>query len=190
MASMDDMMNMSFDALNNEVGTTISSGSAIGGGSRMLSHAGGSSSRSASSQGRGRALQMAEVPDHAQELQVYFHGRGADGAARSCGPGCTLEPARAALACAGKRDFILFEPLDDAARDGTPIVVVTLLGAARGELKGAQVYLASSLAQWLSEHKTDGAGRAYGECKDEDPTLRKHFTRAQILAIRKLGGAA
>ena len=49
------------------------------------------------------------------------------------------------------------------------------------------MYLASSLAQWLHEEKTDGAGRPYGETKDEDPTLRKHFTREQILAIMSFG---
>ena len=29
--------------------------------------------------------------------------------------------------------------------------------------------------------------RPYGETKDEDPTLRKHFTRDQILAIMAFG---
>lgn len=188
MSSMDDMMNMSFDELRNEVSS---------GGSSVAARSHQSLARGALSMGHGapralhasRAPAVVEVPDHAQELQVYFHGKGAEYAARSVGPGCLLEASQAALACKGKRDFILFEPLDDAARDGVPIVLVTPLRAARSELKGAQVYLASSLAQWLGEQKTDGAGRSYGECKDEDPTLRKHFTRAQILAIRQFGGA-
>ena len=52
---------------------------------------------------------------------------------------------------------------------------------------GAQAYLANSIASWLGEEKTDGAGRPYGETKDEDPTLRKHFTREQMQAIRAFG---
>lgn len=70
--------------------------------------------------------------------------------------------------------------------DGQRIVVVTPRGESR-ELKGGQVYYAASLARWLSEQKTDGAGRPYGETKDEDPTLRKKFTRAQIEAIMRFG---
>ena len=93
----------------------------------------------------------------------------------------------AEVACKGKRDFILFEPLDDAVRQGRRLILVLQLGAGRNELQQAQCYLASSLGDWLNEQKTDGSGRAYGESKDEDPTLRKHFTRSQILAIRKFG---
>ena len=75
------------------------------------------------------------------------------------------------------------------ARAGsTSCPFVLPMGAPRKELKQAQAYLAESLARWLSEEKTDGAGRPYGEVKDEDPTLRKHFTRAQINAIRSFGG--
>ena len=68
-----------------------------------------------------------------------------------------------------------------------PSPVARALAAGAGDIRQAQVYLASSLAGWLREQKTDGSGRPYGECKDEDPTLRKHFTRAQILAIRAFG---
>ena len=90
-------------------------------------------------------------------------------------------------ACEGKRDFILFEPLDGAVKENRRIVLVLPLTAGRNDVKQAQAYLAASLSSWLKEQKTDGSGRPYGECKDEDPTLRKHFTRAQILAIRAFG---
>ena len=93
----------------------------------------------------------------------------------------------AAAACQGKRDFILFEPLDDAVKTSRRIVLVLPLNTGSRDIKQAQAYLASSLASWLKEQKTDGSGRPYGESKDEDPTLRKHFTRAQILAIRAFG---
>ena len=61
-----------------------------------------------------------------------------------------------------------------------------MLVASKGDrnAKGMQVYLAESLGQWLGEQKVDGAGRPYGETKDEDPTLRKHFTRAQAALAR------
>ena len=93
----------------------------------------------------------------------------------------------AAAACEGKRDFILFEPLDNAVKENRRLVLVLPLGTDARAVKQAQVYLASSLASWLKEQKTDGSGRPYGECKDEDPTLRKHFTREQILAIASFG---
>ena len=85
------------------------------------------------------------------------------------------------------RSDVQFEPLDDAVRKQSRLVAVLPMGS-RAEA-GAQVYLAESLAQWLSEQKVDGAGRPYGETKDEDPTLRKHFTRAQIEAIVRFGRA-
>ena len=93
----------------------------------------------------------------------------------------------AAAACEGKNDFILFEPLASAVQENRRLVLVMPLGSRSA--KQAQAYLASSLASWLREQKTDGSGRPYGECKDEDPTLRKHFTRAQIVAIREFGAA-
>ena len=116
-----------------------------------------------------------------------------------------------------------------AASAGQRVVVVTERGSRPPD--GAQAYLATSLARWLNEQKTDGAGRcalanrptsppppapqfahihilprvcwvtlrtvgvcvvrrrAYGEVKDEDPTLRKKFTREQILAIQAFGRA-
>ena len=40
----------------------------------------------------------------------------------------------------------------------------------------------------LSHRVGDGSPcRPYGETKDEDPTLRKHFTRDQIFAIMAFG---
>ena len=90
----------------------------------------------------------------------------------------------------GKNDFVLFEPLDDAVRDGRRLVIVAPLGAGRGALASSQVYLASSFARWLREGKVDGAGRPFGEVKDEEPTLRKPFTRAQLEAILAFGDEA
>ena len=75
-------------------------------------------------------------------------------------------------------------------RDGRRLVVVAPLGAGRGALASSQVYLASSFARWLREGKVDGAGRPFGEVKDEEPTLRKHFTRAQLEAILAFGDEA
>ena len=97
-----------------------------------------------------------------------------------------LPPDRALKACKGKKDFILFEDMDDAVRDGQRVVLVTLKGDGRA-LRGVQTYLAESLARWLGEQKLDGAGKPYGETKDQDPTLRKFFTRAQNTAIQNWG---
>ena len=72
-------------------------------------------------------------------------------------------------------------PSSRAVRDGRRIVLVTLKGDGPA-LRGVQVYLAESLGRWLAERKTDGAGRPYDETKDQDPTLRKFFTRAQVRA--------
>ena len=101
-----------------------------------------------------------------------------------------LDAAAAAAAATGKRDFVLIEPLDDAVRDGRRLVVVAPRGAGRGALASSQVYLASSFARWLREGKVDGAGRPFGELKDEEPTLRKPFTRAQLEAILAFGDEA
>ena len=69
-----------------------------------------------------------------------------------------------------------------AVKEGRRLVLVASKGDRNA--KGMQVYLAESLGQWLGEQKVDGAGRPYGETKDEDPTLRKHFTRAQAVLAR------
>jgi hypothetical protein len=69
-----------------------------------------------------------------------------------------------------------------AVKEGRRLVLVASKGDRNA--KGMQVYLAESLGQWLGEQKVDGAGRPYGETKDEDPTLRKHFTRAQAALAR------
>ena len=159
----------------------------------MLGRAAGTAALAGGHQPRLTApAQPLVIPDHPQELQVFLCGKGAADAARSNSGQQVgvLDPKLAATACRGKRDFILFEPLDDAAGQGMPLVIVLPLGAPRTELGQAQVYLASSLARWLKEQKTDGSGRPYGECKDEDPTLRKHFTRAQINAILSFGEEA
>ena len=200
---MDDMMSMSFDQLRGEVapaaqtvinpgmtmqqlgGGSRGGGSAFGGPSALMGPAGGSMRML----GGPMRSQIVEIPDHRQELDVCFFGPGADKAAAR-GPGMHEVDARfATAACEGKRDFILFEPLDDAAKENRRLVLVLPMGAGSKGVKQAQVYLASSLASWLNEQKTDGSGRPYGECKDEDPTLRKHFTRAQIVAIREFGAA-
>ena len=159
---------------------TMMNGSLLGRGG-----GGGSAMSRPALMGGGRP-QTLVIPDHSQELQVYLCGPGAKAAA-----GVDVLDARAAtIACAGKNDFILFESLDEAARQGKRVVLVLPRGAARSELPRAQAYLAESLGRWLSEEKTDGAGQPYGEVKDEDPTLRKHFTRAQINAIRSFGGGS
>ena len=129
-----------------------------------------------------------EVPDHRMELRVLFFGPDAQhSAGASSGSVQVADAKMAAMACEGKRDFILFEPLDGAVKENRRLVLVLPLSAGSRDIKQAQAYLASSLASWLKEQKTDGSGRPYGECKDEDPTLRMHFTRAQILAIRAFG---
>ena len=176
MQSMDDMMNMSFDDLRSQVAPNASVMPQMG---SMMALSGGTAGPSLLAGPR-----TVSVPDHRQELQVFFHGAGAEAAARDV---AVVDTQTASAACKGKRDFILFEDLDEALKEGRRLVLVLPLGAGRGELGQAQAYLASSLARWLSEQKTDGSGRPYGECKDEDPTLRKHFTRAQILAIKQFG---
>lgn len=179
MASMDDMMGMSFDALREEVAPSSALPTHTQGGPALqLSHA--HASFGASPQQQPRQLVMR---DHRQELDVYLSGPGAERFARAPGV-AKLDGASAAAACSGKNDFILFEALDGAVRAGKRLVLVTPMGAGRGALKGgAQAYLAGSISQWLSEAKTDGAGRPYGETKDEDPTLRKRFTREQMGAV-------
>ena len=96
----------------------------------------------------------AVIPDHRQELQVYLYGPGAEKHTRSAEVG-RIDDSLATAACKGKRDFILFEPLDNAVRERQRIVIVTVLGAPRSEIGRAQVYMASSLARWLSEQKTE-----------------------------------
>ena len=184
---MDDMMNMPFDQLRGHV--TANNNSAVASTMFMGRGGGGGSQSMLMGPAAGTALlggpRVAEVPDHPQELQVFFFGPGAERAAKAQGVH-VVDAKLAAAACKGKRDFILFEDLDDAVVQNTPVVLVLPLGAGRGEIGQAQAYLASSLARWLGEQKTDGSGRPYGESKDEDPTLRKHFTRAQILAIKQV----
>ena len=186
------MMSMSFDDLRNQVapgGTTFNPQTAM---NSMLTLGGGGGPSMQQRGGQRSLMQLAgparpvEVPDHAQELQVFFFGPGAERFGRAAGVG-VLDAKTTQAACRGKRDFILFEPLDDAVKEGSRLVLVLPLCAGRSEVGQAQAYLASSLARWLGEQKTDGSGRPYGESKDEDPTLRKHFTRAQILAIREFG---
>jgi hypothetical protein len=185
---MDDMMNMSFDRLRGEVAPASQTMLGGGGGSAMLGGPVGGGSALLMMGSGSTAPRRVEVPDHPMELRVLFFGPGARGAAAKGGSAVQEVDARtAAAACEGKRDFILFEPLDAAAKENRRLVLVLPLSAGPKDVKQAQVYLASSLASWLKEQKTDGSGRPYGECKDEDPTLRKHFTRAQILAIRAFG---
>ena len=103
MRSMDDMMNMSFDELRSSIAPA------------------------GPTQTRALRMPTPEVPDHAQELDVYLAGPGAD---EACGRGSgahgavrALDPDRADAACLGKRDFILFENLDQAPtarRGATP----------------------------------------------------------------------
>ena len=197
MRSMDDMMSMSFDELRGQMdpvhtavaSTPAASLRALGGGSF-----GAMPSLAASA--RPQLTMPLRVRDHAPALDVYFSGPGAaDASRRTAGGGrgggvVALDAAAAAAVAKGKNDFVLFEPLDDAVRDGRRLVVVAPLGAGRGALASSQVYLASSFARWLREGKVDGAGRPFGEVKDEEPTLRKHFTRAQLEAILAFGDEA
>jgi hypothetical protein len=181
------MMNMSFDDLRNEVAPASRSTALPGGarsGSMLMMDSRGTM------MGGGVPMLMSGssntqpviIPDHTKELQVSLFGPGAERFARSADIS-RIDDTLARAACKGKRDFILFEPLDNAVRERKRIVIVMELRASSSEISRAQVYLASSLARWLGEQKTDGSGRPYGESKDEDPTLRKHFTRAQITAI-------
>jgi len=183
------MMNASFDELRSHVAPAARSTIMPSAGGMVSLMGGGSSdgrSMTMPTLGISRGHQALIIPDHPQELQVYLCGPKAKPA-----PGVeVLDAQTAAAACVGKNDFILFEAMDDAARQGRGVVLVLPLGATRRELRQSQAYLAESLARWLSEEKTDGAGRPYGEVKDEDPTLRKHFTRAQINAIRSFGGVS
>lgn len=177
-----DMMNASFDDLRAEVAPAARS---VAAGSALTFGGGGGLGGVQALMGGSAEPRTLYVSDHPQELDVYFHGAGAtpsDGVS-------VVDASGAAAACKGKNDFILFEPLDEALREGHRLVFVAPRGAPRSELPRAQAYLATSLARWLSEPKTDGAGRPYGEVKDEDPTLRKHFTRAQIRAIRTFGSS-
>ena len=189
-------MSMSFDELRREVdpvhtavaSTPAASLRALGGGSF-----GAMPSLAASA--RPQLTMPLRVRDHAPALDVYFSGR-APPTRRGARPAAAAAAAssrstrRRRRAAKGKRDFVLFEPLDDAVRDGRRLVIVAPLGAGRGALASSQVYLASSFARWLREGKVDGAGRPFGEVKDEEPTLRKPFTRAQLEAILAFGDEA
>ena len=188
---MDDMMRMSFNELRGEVAPAASS--MVAGGSLLGGHPSGPSLMGPSAVGTallmgGGGQRTVEVPDHQMELRVLFYGPDAQRAAASSAGSVQVADGRiAAAACMGKRDFILFEPLDSAVREQRRLVLVLPLSTGPRDAQQAQVYLASSLAGWLYEQKTDGSGRPYGESKDQDPTLRKFFTRAQILAIRSFG---
>lgn len=172
-------MRMSFDDLRNEVAPQPSM--IVGSRRLVFSDSQGTPTAHIASQAR-----MAITRDNPQELEVFLFGHSADKVAAKFPGVRTLDRTRAFNICRGRRDFILFEPLDDAVQNGSALVVVVPLGMGR-DLKQAQVYLASSLARWLTEEKVDGAGRPYGETKDEDPTLRKRFTRSQIQAIIAFG---
>ena len=174
---------MSFDELRSHVAPAPT---AMPGSSHLISGGGGTRSALPAPGATQQRSRRPVVPDHPQELEVYLSGPGADAVAGKCRTVATIDKSRATSVCKGRNDFILFEPLDKCAQQGRRIVIVASLGGGR-ELKDAQAYLASSLARWLSEQKVDGAGRPYGETKDEDPTLRKHFTREQIVAILSFG---
>ena len=141
--------------------------------------------------GQAAALRSpAEVPENPHELDVLFCGPGADAASASTrGAVGTLKRERAIDACKGKRDIFAFDPLDEALAAGKRVVLVAPRGSG-GTLPSAQAYLATSLSRWLHEEKTDGEGRPYGEVKDEDPTLKKKFTRAQVLAVQRFGAGS
>lgn len=178
MSSMDDMMNMSFDQLSSTINPGMSVASA------------GHSAPGALSFGGGPALLTAAptIPNHPHELDVFFSGPGAEAACRGARAEelSPLPPDKALKACKGKKDFILFEDMEDAVRDGRRVVLVTLKGDGKA-LRGVQAYLAESLSRWLGEQKLDGAGRPYGETKDQDPTLRQFFTKSQNTAIQNWG---
>jgi hypothetical protein len=185
------MMNMDFDRLRGHVqqNTVMAGTAAMGSSSQMMTQMLGGP-RGGSMMDPTRMLtRPVEVPDHPQELQVLLFGPGAEQHATRDRSVSVIDARSAEAACKGKRDFILFEDLDQAVRQNQRLVMVLPLSAGRAELHTAQAYLADSLGDWLKEQKTDGSGRPYGESKDEDPTLRKHFTRAQILAIRAFGEA-
>ena len=95
---------------------------------------------------------------------------------------------RPSAACVTQGIFI--QTFGVAGAMWSAVVAKELRDAGRGALASSQVYLASSFARWLREGKVDGAGRPFGEVKDEEPTLRKHFTRAQLEAILAFGDEA
>merc|ERR1712087_43534 len=171
--SMDDMMRMSFDDLRSSV--------------HIRPSITGRMPRSLPAATAIAADALPVVPDTKSGLQVFFYG---EGAAKHAVPGTgvkTLEKERVSMVCKDKNDFILFEPLANAVQTNKRIVITAPLGGSEA-LRSAQAYYATSLAQWLSEEKVDGAGRPYGQTRDEEPTLRKKFSRKQILAILRFGG--
>lgn len=192
-ASMDEMMGMSFDQMRASMGPAHSSASHAA----LSAHrSGGDASMPlplGSALGTGMLTMSAappsgpvEIPDHRQELDVYFVGPGAAEAASGAAGLSSLDAARAEGVCAGKSDFSELEALDAAVRRGERVVIAVNRGDR--SLKSAQAYLATSIARWLSERQPDGAGRLTGVSKNVDPATRKHFTRRQIQAIVDFAG--
>ena len=108
MQSMDDMMNMSFDELRANVNPGVMP--TTGGRGAALSFHGAAPSLLAG------PPPAPVVPDHPHELDVYLSGPGAESACAGAPRGqlAALASKQAQEACAGKRDFILFEDLDNA----------------------------------------------------------------------------
>lgn len=167
--SMDDMMRMSFDELR---------------GCLHPAHAGTYSETIPIMHSR-TPHQARMAPDRPQELDVYLYGPRAEDHV-TIGVSC-VEARSAEAMCKGRRDFVLFEELAPAVRERKRLVFVVPVGAHCRSAQ-VQVYYAQSLGRWLSEEKTDGAGRPYGEMRDEDPMLKKKFTKAQTTAILSFGG--
>jgi hypothetical protein len=181
-ASMDDMMRMSFDELRGclQPAHTGTYQTAVPGIHSRPTHRAPVIVRARTQQ----PLPLAS-PDRPQELDVYLHGPRAEDFV-AIGVSC-VEAQSAEAMCEGRRDFLWFEELAPAVRQRKRLVFVAPRG---GRCRSAQIqaYYARSLGRWLSEEKTDGAGRPYGELRDEDPTLRKKFTKAQAAAILSFGG--
>ena len=93
-----------------------------------------------------------------------------------------LESDRARRTLQGKEDFFLFDDLREALDRGEVVAIACERGDER-ELKTAQCYLLSSICEWFSQKKVDGAGEEYDELKNFDPITKKLFAKHQILAL-------
>ena len=105
---MDDMMNMSFDDLRGNIAPSMPTNSG-GTGNALAFHSAAPSMLMA-------PTLPPTIPEHRQELDVLLVGPGAEAACAGAPRAelAALPPEQAAGACKGKRDFILFEELDNA----------------------------------------------------------------------------
>lgn len=126
--SMDEMMGMSFDELRSTTAAATMMGS-----QQLLASTTGPRASS-----QRPPLPPAVIPDHPHELDVFLSGPGAE---KQCARGVsTLSASEAEVACRGKNDFILLEPLDAAVREQRRLVIVMPLNAGRSSLSSSQAH--------------------------------------------------